>query len=314
MIIKASKEYKGILTIGDPHIEGRVPGFRKDDYPAVILEKMRWALNYAAKNELLPVLLGDLFHMPRNNPNWLLVKVMQLFDMEIFGIYGNHDVHENKITEDDSISVIAEAGKLMLLDNNKMVMVKINNKNIILGGTPWGKNIPDNINFDIKADLVIWITHHDIKVPGYEEKGHIHPRELSDIDIVINGHIHRYLEDVKKGKTLWLTPGNISRRTRGDASKTRKPSALHIDINEKGYSYKQIEAPHKPFEEIFYEAVMDADYDQGSSAFVTGLTELQVRKTETGEGLKSFLEKNLDKFDYDVSKEIMRLTEEVMKK
>jgi hypothetical protein len=57
--------YVGLLLIGDPHLEGRQPGFRKDDYPNVILDKLAWCLDYAAVNHLLPAILGDLFDKAR---------------------------------------------------------------------------------------------------------------------------------------------------------------------------------------------------------------------------------------------------------
>ena len=57
----APRDYQGLLLIGDPHLEGRIPGFRKDDYPNVILQKLTWALDYAAEQHLLPAILGDLF-------------------------------------------------------------------------------------------------------------------------------------------------------------------------------------------------------------------------------------------------------------
>jgi hypothetical protein len=57
-----SNEYTGLLCIGDPHLASRVPGFRKDDYPRAILDKLTWTLRYAAEHRLLPAILGDLFH------------------------------------------------------------------------------------------------------------------------------------------------------------------------------------------------------------------------------------------------------------
>src|SRR5438552_9043364 len=66
------RDYRGLLIIGDPHLEGRQPGFRKDDYPNVILDKLAWCLNYANNNRLLPAILGDLFDKPRDNPTWML--------------------------------------------------------------------------------------------------------------------------------------------------------------------------------------------------------------------------------------------------
>ena len=87
---------QGLLAIGDPHLECRVPGFRKDDYPRVVLDKVGWCLAYARDHKLLPILLGDIFHLPRDNANWLLGELMVLFHRGVLGIYGNHDVRENR--------------------------------------------------------------------------------------------------------------------------------------------------------------------------------------------------------------------------
>ena len=124
-------KYTGLLMIGDPHVEGRVPGFRKDDYPRVILDKLKWCLDYATEERLLPVVLGDLFHLPRDNPNWLLSELLELLEREIIGVYGNHDVRTNEITIDDSLNVIVTAGRMRLLDPDHVCRKTI-------GGRPVG--------------------------------------------------------------------------------------------------------------------------------------------------------------------------------
>ncbi|MGM0452902.1 MAG: metallophosphoesterase [Thermodesulfobacteriota bacterium] len=316
-VVATKHAYKGLLAIGDPHLEGRVPGFRKDDYPQVVIEKLRWALDYAAEAALLPMVLGDLFHLPRNNPNWLLVEIMHLFDREMLLIYGNHDVHENAITPDDSFSVIAAAGKGIFLDNETLVSTDVNNCSVIIGGTPWGRPLPGQITEalpdGLHPGLSLWLAHHDIKVPGYEEKGWLRPRSISGVDLVINGHIHRCLEPVRKGATTWLTPGNIARRARSDATRDHTPSVLQIDVDGRGWEYDFIAVPHRPYDEVFYEAVADgADDDEQSSGFVAGLAEMQARRTQTGVGLKAFLDKNLDHFEPDVAEEIRKLSREVI--
>ena len=52
----ASDRYVGLLVIGDPHVEGRQPGFRKDDFPNVILKKIAWCLEYAESYQLLSLI------------------------------------------------------------------------------------------------------------------------------------------------------------------------------------------------------------------------------------------------------------------
>ncbi len=312
MRIPVKHAYKGLLVIGDPHLEARVPGFRKDEYPRVILEKLRWAFHYAAEESLLPLITGDLFHLPRNNPNWLLVEVLQLFDRELCFIYGNHDVHENTLTDDDSISILVEAGRGHLLGNDCQAAVTVNGRPVIVGGTSWGQRIPEKYEKPDADALVIWLTHHDLIVPGYEVKGWLRPRELPGIDVVVNGHIHRCLETVTKGGTVWLTPGNISRRARSDATRIHVPSVFRIDVESGQWASSHVEVPYRPYDEVFYEAVFDGPVEEAGSGFVAGLAELQARRTQTGEGLRSFLNKNLDQFEPDVAEEIRQLAREVI--
>ena len=308
-------QYTGLLLIGDPHLEGRQPGFRKDDYAEVILEKLAWCLDYARTHHLLPAILGDLFDKPRDNPNWLVARLMDTFSMEVIGLYGNHDVHYNpELTDDDTLSLLVKAGRLRLVCREPW-RGEMNGRRVVVGGSSYRQKIPKNFT-DIETPagqsppLVIWLTHHDIMIPGYDE-GRIRPREIPGVDLLVNGHIHRRLGDVEQGQTRWLTPGNIARRSRSDASRQHVPAALRVDISPEGYELKYVEVPHRPFDEVFHEAVIEAGEEVAASAFVAGLAELQARRTSSGAGLMEFLNQNLAQFDDDVGEEIMNLAREV---
>ena len=57
---------------------------------------------------------------------------------------------------------------------------------------------------------------------------------------------------------------------------------------------------------------MEDETEEGvPSAFISGLAELQSRRTDTGAGLKLFLEKNLPQFETTVAAEIQKLADEV---
>ena len=309
-------KYVGILAIGDPHVEGRVPGFRKDDYPRVVLEKLGWSLRYAREHSLLPVVLGDLFHLPRDNPNWVLGELLTLLSPPVIALYGNHDCHQDTLTDDDSFSLLLKADRLRMPDASAPWMGRMNGRRVFIGATPWGGWLPtafDPASFD-KGEgvpLVFWLSHHDVKVPGYEEQGHFSPRAIPGVDVVINGHIHRKTEDVQAGTTLWITPGNISRRARGDASRRHVPAVLRIDVSESGWKQQMVEVPHRPFDDVFYEEVANTADSLGASAFVAGLAELQSRRTDAGAGLMAFLEKNVSQFEPEVATEIIALGNEV---
>jgi DNA repair exonuclease SbcCD nuclease subunit len=307
--------YTGLLIIGDPHLEGRTPGFRKDDYPHVILDKLEWSLRYAQAHRLLPAILGDLFDKPRDNPTWMLGSLIDLLTgIECIGLYGNHDCADPELCDHDSLSLLVKAGCIRLLDGQPW-RGSMNGRSVIVGGSSYRQQFPDRFDAsngtDGRAPIVFWLAHHDLIVPGYEEQGRIQPREIAGIDLVINGHIHRRLQDVQTDGTLWMTPGNISRRSRSEATKDHVPSVLRIDVTDEGYVRQFIEVPHQPFDEVFHSIFTDISTDGPASAFVAGLAELQARRTESGAGLVAFLEKNLSQFEQPVADEIMALAQEI---
>ena len=316
----ADREYQGLLVIGDPHLEARPPGFRKDDYPEVILEKLEWCFDYALNNRLLPAILGDLFDKPRDNPNWIIGRLIDLFNLhgEVIGLYGNHDVHYNpELTDDDSFSLLVKAGRVRLLSAESPWRGTIGGRAVVVGGSSYRQKIPDRFPLDPAGhessdtpSLAIWLTHHDINIPGYED-GWIKPREIEGIDLLINGHIHRRLDNVQAGKTLWVNPGNISRRARSDASRNHVPAVLRIDVVPDAYNLAYVEVPHRPFEEVFYDAVISDVGETGASAFVAGLAELQCGARPSTPGLMEFLGQNLKQFEVPVADEIMKLANEV---
>ena len=305
-----STEYRGILFIGDPHFASNVVSFRKDDYPRTILGKFRWCLDHAASERLLPAVLGDLFNVPRDNANWLLGELIELLaHREVIAIHGNHDCYEGRLGEDDSLDVLRRAACLRLLDRGSPWHGAVAGRDVIIGGSCWGQPLPDCFEGRPPGGLVFWITHHDLHVPGYEE-GRLPRGEISGIDAVINGHIHRRLEDVIAGQTVWMTPGNISRVARSDASRAHEPSALAIGIDATGWHPRRIAVPHEAYDDVFH-AMAQTPEVEVRSGFVTGLAELQARRTAEGVGLE-FLQQNVTGFARKCRARIWRLANEVM--
>ncbi len=309
--------YRGLLCVGDPHLASRVPGFRKDDYPRVILGKLKWSLDYARENALLPLILGDLFHYPRDNANWLLVELLEVLKQKVIAIAGNHDCNENTLTPDDTLSVLAAADYVHLLDRAGPWRGKISRTSITVGGTAWGQSLPKAAPDGVApADglprLTFWLSHHDIRFGGYEDAGRYDCREIPGIDGVINGHIHRPLEDAVCGKTTWINPGHIARVSRSDGSRLRKPAVLRIDIDQGRWTRRMIDVPHAPFEDVFHAEVASPEIRVGDSLFVKGLAALEATNTAGGAGLAAFLQENLDQFQPAIADEIRALAKEVI--
>jgi len=306
--------YRGLLCIGDPHVASRVPGFRSDEYPRAILDKLGWCIDYAREERLLPAILGDLFHWPRDNANWLLGELLELFSGEVLGIAGNHDHRENALGPDDSLSVLARAGRLRLLDGESPPWRgELGDRSAIVGGTPWSERLPERFEpDDDREPLVLWLTHHLVDLPGTPVDRGVAPREIPGIHVVINGHIHTRLDDLVTGATTWLNPGNIARYTRSETARTRIPAALRIDVGAAGFESTRIEIPHRPFDEVFFPELVPAGEADLESAFVSGLAELQARRTDSGAALQQFLDRNLAELDDRVAAVIRELAKEVI--
>ena len=334
--------FSGLLFIGDPHVEGRTPGFRRDDYPETVLAKLKWCIDYCQQQDLQPILLGDVFDKPRDNPNWLISRLLDIFDGQcIPTIFGNHDCANPHLDENDSLTLLAKAGAVRLLDERNIVALRCDGRVILVGGSPYRYPIPDDFglksenlelvrrsstsNADLlwcptandicKPGLVIWITHHDLTFPNPNEAVVTHLQELVGIDYVINGHIHRRASaNVVRGQTTWINPGNIVRRSRSDTIRGHEPAALRMDIASDGQWMHYVKVPHEPANDVFYEldSMSPESSESNQSNFITGLAMLQSRKTQSGAGLKQFLNDNVTQFEPDVASEILKLAEAVL--
>jgi len=91
------------------------------------------------------VLLGDLFDFPRDNANWLIVRLLNMLDATL-AISGNHDCKENQLGENDTLSVLVAAGRLRLLDEQHPWVGVINNRPVLIGGTCWGEYFPKSFD------------------------------------------------------------------------------------------------------------------------------------------------------------------------
>lgn len=303
-------EYAGLLAIGDPHLASRTLDFRRDDYGRTGLRKLVWCLDHAREHDLLPVVLGDLFHYARDNANWLLGEILVAFgSREVVGIYGNHDCRENALGPDDSLSVLISAGHYRLLSLEAPWRGIVGGMEVALFGVSWGKPLPDTVPDE--AVRTILFTHHDVRMAGYEEAGRFDAREITGIELVVNGHIHRRLDECRRGGTLWVNPGNICRVSRSDATRAATPSALRLAPRVDGWEHTCVEVPHEAYDDVFHPIVVE-DVGGGGSEFVRGLAELQSRRTDTGAGLRHFLDHNLGEFDPKIREEIEELATAVL--
>ncbi len=311
-IPRLEDELEGILFIGDPHIASSPPGFRLDDYSRTVLEKLAFCLDLARERRCLPVILGDLFHVPRDNPNSLLVALIEMFREPVpWVLVGNHDKHEARLTRDVSLAVLDAAGVIRLMrEHGPAVSARVGGKSVLLGASPDWTPIPPEVSPE-GHDFVLWVTHHDLCFPGYDS-GRARLREIPGVDLVVNGHIHTPKPPQRRGCTTWCNPGSIVRINRSQFAMDMRPV---VSIWTPGAGELEcLEVPHRPFDEVFPSLELTGDPATApvdESMFIRGLENLALRRTTEGVGLRAFLDSNLDRED-PVDGLIWELYEEIM--
>lgn len=305
-------EYQGLLFIGDPHLSSRIPGFRKDDYTAAILKKIEFALEYGKKHHFLPIILGDLFNLPRDNSNRLLTQLMRILEGHlVLGVTGNHDTTESELQDDDSLSVIVSAGRLRLLDQSGPWEGVVNRVPLYIGGSSWSEKIPQRMENPSDNSLVIWITHHNIGFAD-SEGSWIKPHEIEGVHLVVNGHIHKPMPSQTCGMTTWMNPGGIARVARTEAVRDFIPSLLIVKPTAIGqWSAERVALPHEPFDSVFFPMMEQFSEDRTGSAFIQGLETIQSMRTGGGAGLVQFIDNNIGQFEEKVAAIILKLVKEI---
>lgn len=248
-------EYRGLLCIGDPHLAVRAPGERTDDYTRAILKKLSFCVDRARREQLLPAILGDVFHAPREPSERLLAVLADLLGDEVIGVFGNHDCAGEDLTGDDALARLARSGAIRLLDRERTWRGWLGGRPTLVGGSPWGRALPRSITVEPcgdlpPAELVIWLTHADLRFPGQGGSG-VEPHEIPGVDLVVNGHLHTPLPPVAAGATTWCNPGSISRYSGSETARRREPAALRVDPGSSGLALIRIALPHRPAHVVF---------------------------------------------------------------
>lgn len=290
----------GLFLIADPHLADTPPGQRLTGYLDQIMSKMEACLNRAHELSMVPVLLGDLFHWPRDNSNKMLVELIRIFGSRTgadkpWAVVGNHDKYQSRFTEDVSLAVLEAAGALHLMKTDgPQFILETPHGQALICASPDGTPLPKE--YDRQPDdpkTVIWLTHHNIQFPEFIDRAYS-IKELPGIDWVINGHIHRPQQTIHKGQTTWANPGNITRLTFSRRSMVREPAAAiwtpGCDDLEKWV------VPFETFDTIFPDQEFPPEEQEieGESKFIQGLERLAWQRTHEGTGLKQFLEDNVN--------------------
>lgn len=206
----------GFLFIGDPHLASNAPGRRTDaDFAAVVCDKLKQSFDIAERENLQPVILGDLFHRQNDTEAHMLTTLfntLRPLSKVPWCLVGNHDLQEAQLTSNTSLAAVRATGLLDLIEEGAFRLIDCGGVLVGLGGTPYGMTIPKSVvgKFKPEPDQVIWITHTDVRFKQ-NYPGALEPFEVAGCDLIINGHMHLEQPSWQAGSTLWVNPGNITR-------------------------------------------------------------------------------------------------------
>jgi len=307
----------GLFFIADPHLADTPPGQRLDGYLDQIMSKLEICLDRAEELGMVPVILGDLFHWPRDNSNKMLVELIRIFgsrtgESKVWVLVGNHDKYQSRFTQDVSLAVLEAAGVVNLMkEDGPQFILETKNGSALVCATPDGMSLPKKYDRQPgDPETVVWLTHHNIQFPEFIDRAYS-IKELPGIDWLVNGHIHRPQQTITKGQTTWTNPGNITRLTFTRRSMVREPAAA---IWTPGCEeLEKWVVPFETFDKVFpdQELPPEEQETEGESKFIQGLERLAWQRTHEGTGLKQFLTDNLTK-DTPEGELIWGLYEEVI--
>lgn len=222
-------EAKGLLFIGDPHLTSIRPGRRVDDYASAVLSNLRQAAKIANEQHLVPVILGDFFHYADDAKEGgggstmerhrvfigtlnSAVDVLKSFWMAPFCLAGNHDTSKASLSDDDTLSLLGKVGLLNLCNRftqDGWFALGGHAKPVRVFGCPYADPIPKDLGCDSETFSVL-VTHHDLAFSGAHPGAASIPT-VQGCDMMVNGHLHKTMPSVTRGRMRAHNPGNISR-------------------------------------------------------------------------------------------------------
>ncbi|WP_243358410.1 metallophosphoesterase [Fundidesulfovibrio terrae] len=285
---------QGLFVICDPHVAATPPMQRLEGYREQVTAKLTACLERARELGCHPVIAGDLFHWPRENPNSLIVELIELLRPHMPSVLvGNHDKYLARFTRDVSLAVLDAAGAVRLMSEpGPQFWLDTPEGPALVGASPDGSHLPRQVDRN-GAVATVWFSHHSISFPDFQDRL-LFPKEIPGLDWVINGHIHRPQPMVVKGATRWCNPGNITRLTFTQRTRERVPAASVWRPGAQELTRWPV--PVLPFEKVFPDQPFapEPGPEERKSLFLKGLERLAWRRTQEGLGLKDFLSANLN--------------------
>jgi DNA repair exonuclease SbcCD nuclease subunit len=247
-----------VVFVGDNHCHSITPDKRKDDYAFASYEKFLECLNIAKNKEAdAIVFLGDIFHKMDSGSlmvNYLLKALKndengEPWPFRKYVVIGNHDVSRRlEYLPKSSLGALVSCGFLEVQD-------VIEDLDIFCGHfTP---ELDEEIAAGHLVNKPYTICALHASIVNQKMMGHVimfDDVQLSTkTQMVICGHIHKPMEQIRPDGSIFVNPGNVGRYAYSKDDHDREINILFVDyeigkIN--SYEYIKLESV-KPYDETF---------------------------------------------------------------
>ncbi len=230
------------IFLTDTHLRASNPRSRIDDYPQVILDKIKWILDYAKKREVDVILHGGDFFDGYDIAKSVEISLMNLcnqYDLHIVAPVGSHDIHGYSIDtiKRSSVGVIEAAKVIHLLDHGEV----FNFGGVSIIGCPHSVDIDQKedgyyISEEIiqeERDYTILLAHGNLvdhELPEGFDCTLLDDAEVN-ADLVLSGHYHPgYGVYRRKDGVTFVNPGSVARVKATTNNRKRTPSIAYIEV------------------------------------------------------------------------------------
>lgn len=208
-------EAKGIIFMGDAHNQSKGPGRRLDDYSRAIPDKMAFVRDLADRLGYIVVVCGDFNSKSQDISPLLLTRFGRAIrgKMDWYCLMGNHDIHEDTLTDDTTLAALEAVGLLSVLKDPGCMYIDLPGETVALHHVPYGSELPDSLPEGAWVNILL--THADIvaqKDSSYP--GALLNPQVANCRIAVNGHVHKQqVGNAGPGLTQWFLPGSLARNT-----------------------------------------------------------------------------------------------------
>jgi DNA repair exonuclease SbcCD nuclease subunit len=240
------KEVKFVFMT-DIHGRTNNPISRKDDFPETILNKLRWVVDYANRNDAGILCGGDWLNRPDTSATFIskMCGILEMAQQPVVGILGNHDLfgYNAKSFTRTPLAIAAACNNMHILGEEE-VDVGSDTFHIYLSGshssplidragrteeyyTP-RRNKPKSVD-EVRIHIVHgFLTDKDW--PDGVPYTKIDAVKDTDADILLAGHEHLGFGIKTDGDTIFCNPGALGRVSAGIGEINRDVKIAEITV------------------------------------------------------------------------------------